>query len=124
MEKFELSEQEYAKRRGASQFSPLTIMNEFKCIHLDTVLAYKQRNKLGRFAQDSSTSGHEDTLQLPDIHVGQRCEVDSGEDGGLQKRGIVQFVGATEFGNKVGVWIGIQYDEPVGKNDGSYVTFY
>ncbi|KAJ3008071.1 UNVERIFIED_CONTAM: hypothetical protein HDU68_003238 [Siphonaria sp. JEL0065] len=37
--------------------------------------------------------------------------------GGLVKRGIVKFVGLTKF--KPGHWAGIEYDEPLGKHDGS-----
>lgn len=87
----------------------------------DTLLAYKQRNKLGRFAEDKSASSEPvpSSTHLPDIKVGERCEVEPGDEGGLHKRGVVRFVGPTEFGNKLGVWIGIQYDEPVGKNDGT-----
>lgn len=90
----------------------------------DTLLAYKQRNKLGRFAEDKSASSEPapSSTHLLDIKVGERCEVEPGDEGGLHKRGVVRFVGPTEFGNKLGVWIGIQYDEPVGKNDGSSVN--
>lgn len=46
------------------------------------------------------------------IHVGDRCEVNPGG-----KRGVVMFVGLAE-GLGSGQWIGVQYDEPVGKHDG------
>jgi len=101
VDKFELSEQEYAQRQ-------------------DTVLAYKQRNKLGRFAPpDSKASTPAASEPSVNIPLNARCEVDSGEDDGLKKRGTVRFVGPTKFGAGVGVWVGIEYDEPIGKNDGS-----
>ncbi|KAL5536687.1 hypothetical protein ACEPAF_510 [Sanghuangporus sanghuang] len=103
VEKFEISEAEYARRQ-------------------DSVLAYKQRNKLGRFAssdQSESTAHPSPSEAYVGIKVGQRCEVEPTTEGGIAKRGVIQFVGPTEFGNKTGVWAGVQYDEPVGKNDGS-----
>ncbi|THG93584.1 hypothetical protein EW145_g8339, partial [Phellinidium pouzarii] len=104
VDKFELSDAEYAARR-------------------DTVLAYKQRNKIGRFAPDAESpalSSFAPSAPAPvDIEVGRRCEVEPAAEGGLVRRGIVWFVGATEFGSRQGVWVGVQYDEPVGKNDGS-----
>lgn len=45
------------------------------------------------------------------ISVGQRCEVAGG------RRGEVMYVGKCDHG--CGYWIGVKYDEPVGKNDGS-----
>lgn len=46
------------------------------------------------------------------IPVGARCCVDPGE-----RRGVVRFVGRVE-GLAAGYWVGVQYDEPLGKNDG------
>ncbi|KAL5720021.1 hypothetical protein ACHQM5_012733 [Ranunculus cassubicifolius] len=46
------------------------------------------------------------------IKVGDRCEVEPGE-----KRGVVKYVGeADNIGS--GFWVGVQYDEPLGKHDG------
>ena len=45
--------------------------------------------------------------------VGDRCRVQPGE-----RRGTVQFVGPVA-GLAEGVWVGVEYDEPLGKNDGS-----
>ena len=79
----------------------------------DTVLAYKQQHKIGRFAEKKD----EDEEKAPeDVKVGARCEVETQEEG-LHKRGTVRFVGPTHFAK--GVWVGIEYDEPMGKNDGS-----
>jgi len=82
---------------------------------IDSILAYKMRNKVGRF---TDAEEKEDLSPPPaiNISVGERCEVESTEPG-LKKRGAVRFVGQTKFGK--GIWIGIEYDEPFGKNDGS-----
>ncbi|KAJ7885994.1 tubulin-folding cofactor B [Mycena leptocephala] len=96
VDKFELSDTAYAERT-------------------DSVLAYKQRNKVGRFAPKEETT--KPTIEVK-IDVGSRCEVESTEPG-LSKRGTVRFVGQTSFGNGEGVWVGVEYDEPMGKNDGS-----
>ena len=47
------------------------------------------------------------------IAVGARCEVMPGA-----RRGCVKFVGESEA-LKAGFWVGVQFDEPLGRNDGS-----
>ncbi|KAJ2932111.1 hypothetical protein H1R20_g4981, partial [Candolleomyces eurysporus] len=94
VEKFEISEAEYAKRT-------------------DSVLAYKQRNKVGRFAENAEEPANEAIDES--VKVGARCEVESSEE--LKKRGTIRFVGPTKFGK--GIWVGVEYDEPLGKNNGS-----
>ncbi|KAI0766025.1 CAP Gly-rich domain-containing protein [Irpex lacteus] len=98
VEKFELTDEAYAQRQ-------------------DTVLAYKQRHKIGRFAEADAPAPSKPTPHL-NILIGSRCEVESTEPG-LHKRGTVRFVGPTKFGTGEGVWVGVEYDEPMGKNDGS-----
>ncbi|KAG8066840.1 hypothetical protein GUJ93_ZPchr0004g40303 [Zizania palustris] len=46
------------------------------------------------------------------IKVGERCEVEPGA-----KRGAIKFVGRAESLGR-GFWVGVQYDEPLGKHDG------
>ncbi|CAB3398674.1 unnamed protein product [Caenorhabditis bovis] len=49
------------------------------------------------------------------IKVGDRCEIRIKSQ--MARRGEVAFIGPTKF--KEGIWVGVKYDEPVGKNDGS-----
>jgi tubulin-folding cofactor B len=87
--------------------------------HADTVKAYKEIHKMGRFAPKPDTpaspTAQEVASQIP---LGSRCEVVA-ENGITKYRGTIRFVGETEFGNKTGVWVGVEYDEAYGKNDGS-----
>ncbi|KAF8927323.1 CAP Gly-rich domain-containing protein [Dissophora ornata] len=103
VQKFELPEEEYEK---------LT----------DSVLAFKKRNNLGRFndavSDTSSTTAQNQAYEeaAKKIQLGHRCEVDVG-DGTGKRRGAVRFVGTTGF--QSGLWVGVQYDEPLGKNNGT-----
>ena len=94
----------------------------------NTVLSWKKNQKLGRFdpsapsAADlaSSRLSHDSALvQSKGIKVGERCRV--GADDG--RRGVVRFVGEIPGlgGEREAgcVWVGVQLDEPVGRNDGS-----
>lgn len=94
VEKYEMSDEAYAARR-------------------DSVRAFKQAHQLGRFAPDAAERAAEPVRA--DLVVGARCEV--ARDASFARRGTVAYVGSTQFAP--GTWVGVVYDEPVGKNDGS-----
>lgn len=79
-------------------------------------MAYKARNKIGRFAEAATSDGSATSLP-PDIKVGARVKVTPATERDIERIGTVKFVGSTEFAP--GIWVGVHYDEPVGKNDGS-----
>lgn len=94
VEKYEISDDAYKKRDG-------------------TFRKFKEKLAL------KNPSGA--SIKLPDnymedlcanIKVGDRCQVEPGD-----KRGVVKYVGRAENLGP-GFWVGIQYDEPLGKHDG------
>jgi len=101
VEKFEITDEEYSKQRN-------------------TVRAFKERNKMGRFNPEfqaqqeeaAAAKAIEGEADAAGMKVGMRCQVREGA-----KRGEVMHVGKTLFA--AGWWIGIKYDEPLGKNDGT-----
>ncbi|KAI1083904.1 CAP-Gly domain-containing protein [Whalleya microplaca] len=88
----------------------------------DSVLAWKKAEKLGRFNPDAPSlekakiDAFESEIRSRGIAVGKRCRV-GGDD---SRRGEIKYVGEVkEIPGSIGAWVGIQLDEPVGKNDGS-----
>lgn len=107
VEKFEISKEEYEKRT-------------------DSVKAFKERMKMGRFRdvdpeeqkrqeEEKQKKEQEEKDKAESIKVGERCEVSV--PGQPKRRGAVMYSGLTDF--KPGYWVGVKYDEPMGKNDGS-----
>lgn len=116
----------------------------------DSVLAWKRRERLGRFDPDKANETEErrardqSMIERKGCEIGRRCRVggdninggpSSGistsnmvknavDDGG--RRGEIRFVGEIEgLGGdkeKGAQWIGIELDEPRGKNDGSVMV--
>lgn len=108
VQKFELPAEEYEKRS-------------------DSLLAFKIRNKLGRFAQSNPNQSNQSQLAemiQPDelskrYPIGSRCQITSPSSQSEPLRGTLRFVGPVTFDHKFPYWLGVELDEPIGKNDGS-----
>jgi len=106
VEKFELTKDQYNKRT-------------------DTVAAFLKKNNLGKYNEEEMAAlakekedreaAEERLVAEKGMVAGARCQVTTGGAG--KRRGTVQFAGKVHF--QPGTWVGIQYDEPTGKNDGS-----
>jgi tubulin-folding cofactor B len=64
--------------------------------------------------QQYSNTEEYDEASVAGIGVGQRCEAEPGS-----RRGVVSYVGLVPELPGGGYWVGITFDEPVGKTDGS-----
>ncbi|CAH6720547.1 tubulin-specific chaperone B [[Candida] jaroonii] len=97
---FEMTEEEYQKRNN-------------------TVLKWKQDNKLGRFnpdaVQEKQQRSQEDAQAVETMKVGDRCRVMRIQG---ERRGTIRFIGEISQLDD-GYWVGIEFDEPAGKNNGS-----
>ena len=108
-----------AKLQDLSQVEKYTISEESYNQRDDTFRKWKQANlpqaASANSAAQSEASGEEEQQRAAGMKVGDRCEAEI--EGVGKKRGQIKFIGTTSFAE--GVMIGIQLDEPYGKNDGS-----
>eukprot|EP00116_Pleurobrachia_bachei_P010581 sb/3470843/ len=99
VEKYEMTKEDYDSRE-------------------DTVQAFKRKNKLGRFNPEVqaklAAQEEENKERALKMSVGDRCETKTPNQ--PARRGEIMFVGETNF--KAGYWVGVKFDEPVGKHDG------
>jgi tubulin-folding cofactor B len=107
IQKYELTAEEYASRKN-------------------TVKEFKKNMKLGQFAENhaelveqkerAAREKIEQEKELIDVmKVGDRCEVRTA--GAPTRLGTVMYLG--QLDKKPGYFVGVKYDEPTGKNDGS-----
>jgi tubulin-folding cofactor B len=98
VEKFELLQEEYEKLN-------------------DSVLAFKMKNKIGRFSDKSIEKANTPKYPTCELVVDQRCCLVKSGDG--DTRGRIAYVGFLE--GKEGYFVGVELDEPLGKNKGDYM---
>eukprot|EP00184_Porphyridium_aerugineum_P006070 CAMPEP_0184697658 /NCGR_PEP_ID=MMETSP0313-20130426/4550_1 /TAXON_ID=2792 /ORGANISM="Porphyridium aerugineum, Strain SAG 1380-2" /LENGTH=284 /DNA_ID=CAMNT_0027156479 /DNA_START=160 /DNA_END=1014 /DNA_ORIENTATION=- len=114
VKKFEISDEAYQKRGDNYRKFKEEQMKKDPSWTLQKHMQ-KQRQGNGVHANDGcekENMGTENDNKELDISVDSRCEVFPGS-----RRGCVKYVGqVSELGQ--GVWIGVAYDEPVGKHDG------
>lgn len=101
VEKYEMAPEMYAKRT-------------------DTVKAFLIKNKIGQYNEDYSKNKEkaeeEEKELINTVEIGSRCKVNV--TNGPTKLGVVLYKGLVE--GLGGQWVGVKYDEPLGKNDGKY----
>lgn len=104
VEKFELTEEQYNQRQ-------------------DTLKSFLKKNNLGKYNEEEmkeleekrKKAAEEEQKKAALCTLGSRCQVQV--KGQPSKRGEIMYNGELE--GKKGIFIGIKYDEPLGKNDGS-----
>lgn len=104
-----------------SKVEKFTISEEAYAARTDSVRAFKER-MLAQQRAEALARGEELPVELNDdsfreaaekVHVGDRCQCSPGD-----RLGTVRYVGRVAA-LKPGWWIGVEFDEPVGKGDGS-----
>ncbi|KAM7352522.1 tubulin-binding cofactor B [Cochliomyia hominivorax] len=104
VEKFVLAESEYDQKEN-------------------TVRSFLKRNRMGKYNEEEQQREEAKRKEKEELEkqkaelctIGSRCQVTV--KGCPTRRGTVMYNGPLE--GKTGVFIGVKYDEPLGKNDGS-----
>ncbi|CCH58953.1 hypothetical protein TBLA_0B01100 [Henningerozyma blattae CBS 6284] len=105
---FEISEEEYSSRK-------------------DTVLQWKKIINWGDLTQNIKKNKKDqelNNLKVNSLQLNERCSIKA--DGQLERRGILRYIGKVPDINPTDIWCGIEFDEPVGKNNGTFkgITYF
>lgn len=113
VEKYMMSDDDYNKRENTYRKFKQDKLAEDPTWTLEKELAMRRGVPyVPPATRPAATDDEHLAAEAAAIEVGSRCEVEGG------KRGVVKYVGKCP-GLPLGYWIGVHYDEPVGKNDGS-----
>ena len=122
VEKYTMSDADYDKRENTYRKFKQKKLEEDPNWSFYGEIAKRtgQQQMAGAGATKEKAGDEHMGAEAEEIKVGQRCEVSPGG-----RRGVVRFVGKAgdvEGGAGVlpaGWWVGVEYDEPLGKHDGS-----
>lgn len=103
VEKFELSDDAYSKRTDSAR----SFMKNLR-------VGQYNEEEMARKKAEAAARKEEEKAAADAISVGNRCKVQVA--GQPTKLGTVMYVGTTDF--KQGYWVGVKYDEPLGKHNG------
>lgn len=112
VDKYEISEEDYNARENTYRKFKEQKLKEDPTWTLQKEIAKRSGKEIKEAVSDPEFQSEEAKA----ISVGNRCEVYPGS-----KRGEVMFVGKVE-GLPLGYWIGVKYDEPIGKNNGEFFS--
>lgn len=108
VKKYEMSDEEYNKRKNT--------LRAYKREQMKQDPNFKFDFNKGAAKGAAASAGKENVYgadTIVGITVGSRCQVQPGS-----RRGCVKFVGEINL-IAAGNWVGVQFDEPVGKSDGT-----
>lgn len=111
VEKYKISDEAYEKRKGTMREF---IRNKRKEDPNYKLSAAKKPSVMGGPKEEEEEKAAPPGIEsVEGITVGQRCEVMPGA-----RRGTVRYVGEIEEIAAGGYWVGVEFDEPLGHNDG------
>lgn len=115
--KYVMSDEDYDKRENTYRRFKLERLREDPTWTLEKEIAARRGVPYQPPAAPASKVDDADHMaeEAQSLTVGARCEVATAEG---TKRGVIKYIGKCD-GLPLGWWVGIQYDEPMGRNDGT-----